>query len=493
MKKILFLFVLFTVSVVQAADFQFNTNCKAAYSEIIALRFENGELLLKQEESRNPENLCPELLRNYVDFLKVFISEDEVLFSKLEPNRKSRINKLEQLPDDQPYKRVALAAIHMQWAFARLKFGGQYMAAAIEVYKSFSLLDDNTRLFPDFKPNMLGNGIMHIMVGAVPPRFQWMLKLVSLEGTINQGREELYHILDEAERDPSIGYLRDETLFYLSFIELNLVSDKHFALNLLNRFEHQDDKNNLLIFAKSTIQMRLGKNQEASKTLDYYAQNESFPFEYLRYLKAETLIRQLDASAAVEYMAFLDHFKGKNYRADALRKLGWIAVLKNDAKAYHELMALVLQQQANQVDADKQAKREAENGRAPNKQLLEARLLFDGGYYMQAENLLANINSNQFNEIEQLEFIYRRGRVADAMDNTDEALAYYHETIEKGRDNPAYFAANAALKSGEIYELRGDFVNAENYFRLCLDIEADEYQNSIHQKAQAGLDRIGKK
>lgn len=495
MKKLLVVSFLFFLSFgLFAESFEFNEQCKRAYQHIIALRFEEGKRLLNVEKSRQPGNTCPDLLYNYIDFLQLFISEDAELFAQLEPNRKARISRLEKLHDREPYKRLAIAAIQMQWAFVRLKFGEQYTSAALDIYRSFSLIDENTTLFPEFKPNLLSNGIMHAMVGAVPPRYQWMLKLVSLEGTIQQGRSELHQLLSLSEKNATYAHLRDETLFYLSFIELNLQSDLHHATALLKKFQAEDNENKLLIFAKASIQMRVSENDSAlylltkSKNL-----SDVYPFEYLRYLRAEALLRKLDQDAAKEYLLFLQNFKGHNYRADAMRKIAWSNAIQGDTSGYFDLLKLVLMQQNGQIDADKQAHREAHLRQFPNILLLKTRLLFDGGYYAIAAEMMDDTLGIQLSPTERIEYIYRKGRIAHATNHFREALEFYKITLDIGKSNPAYFAANAALKSGEIAESMHDIAKAEQFYRLCLEIEPDEYSNSIHQKAQAGLDRIGKK
>lgn len=494
-KQLLVLLFLLAASHLSLADsFEFNQQCMTAYQHIIALRFQEGEALLKAEANNNSRNTCPQLLYNYIDFLKLFISEDAEMFERLEPNRKDRIKILENLDDANPYKRIAIAAIKMQWAFVRLKFGEQYTTAALDIYQSFLLIDENTELFPDFHPNLLSNGIMHAMVGAVPPRFQWMLKLVSLSGTIQQGRSELYQLLALTEKDPSMAYLRDETLFYLSFIELNLQSDLDHATSLLQHFKLEDRQSKLLVFAQASIQMRVGENDQALQLLkNAQSLRNGYRFDYMKYLQAEAMLRKLDFGAAGEYVFFLQNFKGHNYRADALRKMAWISALQSDTAAYFDMMKLVAGQDGGQVDADKQARREAELKTFPNILLLKARLLFDGGYYRQAADLLADTSNAHLDPTEKVEYIYRKGRIAHAQQDFQKALNFYHLTINQGRSNPAYFAANAALKSGEIHESLHDTLLAEKYYRLCLDIDPDEYGNSIHQKAQSGLDRLGKK
>ena len=60
------------------------------------------------------------------------------------------------------------------------------------------------------------------------------------------------------------------------------------------------------------------------------------------------------------------------------------------------------------TDEDKTAQREARNGLAPNKHLLKARILFDGGYYQRAYNYLTTEAPNRYDApMLQIEYYYR--------------------------------------------------------------------------------------
>jgi tetratricopeptide (TPR) repeat protein len=58
---------------------------------------------------------------------------------------------------------------------------------------------------------------------------------------------------------------------------------------------------------------------------------------------------------------------------------------------------------------------------------------------------------------------------------------------------PYYYAANAALKLGELYEMQNNFDKAIEAYENCLEMKPDNYRISIHQKAKAGLNRLQKK
>jgi hypothetical protein len=67
---------------------------------------------------------------------------------------------------------------------------------------------------------------------------------------------------------------------------------------------------------------------------------------------------------------------------------------------------------------------------------------------------------------------------------------YYQTTIDQGKEASYYFACNAALQIGRIYESKKNLNKAKEFFNRCLSMKPDEYRNSLHQKAKAGLNRI---
>ena len=150
----------------------------------------------------------------------------------------------------------------------------------------------------------------------------------------------------------------------------------------------------------------------------------------------------------------------------------------------------------NQVDGDKNAQKEyaefKETGQIPNRSLLQARLLFDGGYYKEAKNsLLKNKQELSKSPPLELEYYYRLGRINHRLDNFALALFNYQTTVAKGLNSKEYYGCNSALQMGLIYEELQDFPKARKYFNKCLTIKPTNYQTSIHLKAEAGLNRIG--
>lgn len=498
MKK-LFIILLLTCSncYLLFASFDFNENCKNAYEKIISLRFNEGQALLKTEKSTNPSNLIPDYLENYIDFLKIIISEEQTVFNSLKPNKNSRISKIEESEDKSPYKNYCLAEINLQWAFARIKFK-EYIAAAGEINNAYKLLKENEEKYPDFIANHKGLGVLHALIGTIPDDYKWAVNLIGVTGTINQGVNELSSVLATAFKNPEYEYLKTESIFFLTFIQLNLQSNKDEALKLSKYLENPNlealaKTNPLLIYAGASIALRTGSNDKAIEILvSRPTGKEYYPFYYLDYLTGIAKLNRLDYDSYKYFFSFLLNFKGQNYIKAAYQKIAWYYLINNNIDKYKEKMSYAITQGNSFVDEDKQAQTDAKSGTVPNIKLLKARLLSDGGYYQKALDLLLEKPPSNFcaSTKDYLEYTYRLGRIYDEWGFDTKAVPFYELTIKNGSALTSYFAANSALHLGLIYENLGNKEKAVYYYKLCPEMKNTEYKTSINQKAKAGLNRL---
>ena len=81
MRVWIILVFLILASKLSSAYYEFDDNLKSAYTSIISLDFEKSNLLLIQEKKEKPGNDLVVLYSNYIDFLKAFISEEEIYFN----------------------------------------------------------------------------------------------------------------------------------------------------------------------------------------------------------------------------------------------------------------------------------------------------------------------------------------------------------------------------------------------------------------------------
>jgi hypothetical protein len=202
---------------------------------------------------------------------------------------------------------------------------------------------------------------------------------------------------------------------------------------------------------------------------------------------------ELDPGSQEYMLKFLKEFKGRHFIKEAYQKLAWYEIATNeDVAAYKRFMELCQEKGFDLVDEDKQALKESKDKEIPNATLLRARLLFDGGYFYRAYNLLIQ-KAYLFEDHEGkegLEFKYRMGRLSQELKNYPDAIKYYVMTINDGETMKSFMACNAALQTALIFEEQLKYDQAKKYFDLCLEMSPNRYKNSLHQKANSGIDRI---
>lgn len=470
-----------------AESFEFNDNCRKAYNAIVSLHLAEGEQLLAQEQKKNPDNLIAVYLENYIDFLKIYTSDSRNLYNKLQGNKDLRIEMLKAGDSNSPWYLYTAAEVNIQWATMSIRFG-DYLNAIVEIRKAYKFLEENTQRFPQFKANKKSLGVLYALLGSVPDKYKWGVSLLGMQGNVGQGLNDLKELIAYSKTNDYI--FREETVIMYSFLVFHLQNDAEKAWQILKENGFPGKDNLMNVFACAHIGVYGKHNEEALKILE--SNSVSFgSFPLLTYLQGLATLNSLSTNADAAFKKFLAEYKGENHIKSAWQKIAWSALLRGDTAGYRTNMARVLKTGTDLIEADKQAQKEAESRQVPNIVLLKARLLFDGGYYEKAATEMNRLNEKSFKTEESAtEYLYRLGRIYDAWGKPDIALTYYAKTIDKGKNLPRYFAANAALESARIYEERGDKEKAKSLYNLCLTFEDHEYKNGIDQKAKAGLNRL---
>ena len=479
-------------SIASVDNFTLSPAIEQAYQKALSLRFSEAEYDLYRIKQEDPNNLMVHFVENYIDIIKVFLNENKAEFKRLQKNKDYRLNAIRQGNDNSPYYLFTQAEIKLQWALVRIKFE-EYFTALTEVRSAYKMLEKNQRLFPEFVPNKRSLGVLHALVGTIPDNYKWGLKLLSgMDGTIEQGKQEIEEVLQYARQNEFV--FEEETLVMYALLLLHLKNESEEAWSLIKSSKLNPKQSPLACFALANVAIRTGHNDEAIEILSQRPTGRQYhPYHYLDFLLGLAKLYRQDDDANLYLKAYIQNFKGQNYIKEAYQKLAWYHLLKDNVVQYKSNMALALTRGNAFIGADKTAMKEANYGIVPDQNLVKARLLFDGGYYAKAYQLLANRSAIEYqHKIHRLEFTYRLGRITHKLQKSKEALDHYQATIEKGRDEPWFFACNAALQSGIIYEKKGDAVKAKEFYKLCLSIKPEEYKSGLHQKAKAGLNRLRK-
>jgi len=490
-KNILFILFLFFQISASHAEFVFTPGCLKAYDEVIRLNFVKAKNLLDAERKLRPDNFIPDYIESNIDFLRAFISEEENDFELLKKNRSACLSRLGNEDANSPWYLLSKAEINLQVAIVKLKFE-EYLTAAYEFRRAYRQLEANQKKFPGFVPNKKCLGVLHALIGAVPSNYKWLTNLLGFRGTIPQGIGELRELQKISETNPQYAYLKDETNIMLMFFEFHLLKNNQSAIELAGKIETKNP-GQLHLFALLSIYLYSAGNDKCIELLENRPINKNeFQLHYLDFIHGTAKLNILDADGKKYFESYINNFKGRSFVKAAYQKLAWFDLLNGDTAGYYQNMKLVKEKSNDFTDEDKQALKEAVSNEIPNIYLLRPRLLFDGGYYDLALSELADKPVSCFPTFrDQLELTYRIARIFDKNGMKVKAINYYEKTIKNGEAYQFYYAANSALFEGLIHENLSDTTNAVRCYKKCLSMRNHEFQNSIDQKAEAGLNRLG--
>lgn len=466
---------------------EFNNELRDAYQKTLKLKIQEARVKLLSMDSASKQLATFYYVENLADILELLISEDIILFNKLVDKEEIRLDQVNRLSDQNPYKLFCQVEIKMQWAFVKLKYGEE-LSAVWNLRQAYKLISKNREKFPGFLPNYKSIGLLHIVFGSVPEKYHWVLDFLGISGSINEGLEELNLLAENSEE------------FKTEAILMGVLADAFILQNAEKATEKivpmvKNIPDNLLV--KYLYILVLLKNAESEKALQVIGTTDNLvrgylPLHMLHYLKGEALLHKAAyEDASKSFATFLLNYKGQNFIKDANFKL-FLCHWLND----EDLLASQYYEKAKQTgrtitEADKYADKLLSRDEYPNKLLMKVRLYTDGGYYEEAVKLLQSLHPTDFQlEKDRVEFVYRRARLYHKQKQIKAAVDSYKQVIENSGKNRWYFAPNSALQLGYIYIETGKPELARAYFEKATGYKGHEYKNSIDNKANSALSRL---
>jgi hypothetical protein len=474
-------------------EYQWTPRTQKIYESITSLRIPEARTLISQDKKANASNLIYQLLESYADFYQLFLNENKAEYSRMYPAFEQRIQLLEAGPKQSPYHLYSLALAHLHKSLIAIRFN-KNLEAALDFRKAFLLFKENKKAYPNFSPNDVYLGLMTTVIGTIPKGYQWMANLLGMSGKITEGNALVLKYIHS--KDAFANQCRNEALFVYPYLVMNFEGNKKKTFDFLENTDYDFTNNHLHAYMATNLYLN---NQQSQKALQIaYNINPANTYLDLPFWQLEigyAYLNELKLDAAKNALQqFINRFKGQFYVKDAFEKLSWIAYIQGDQAKANAYRSNVLSKGNDITDADKQALQNAKKGTWPHPILLRARLLSDGGYQQQALTILAGKTSKDFdNDADKTEFAYRLGRIYDLAGQLDQAIPFYTSAIEKGANQPAYFAARAALQIGLIYEQKNNPTLAITFFNTCLEMKNHAFKNSLDQKAKTGIQRCLRK
>ena len=485
------LILLFYLSGLSANYFKIDSSLQVIQKENIKLRLEFAKGNLLQQKDLNPRNSAVEYLLHFNAYLKVFIAEDQHFYKDYVHAKNSALNHYNQLPDSSPFKRFAQSEIHF-YSATLLARQGEYYNSALEVRKAWNLIEENHQLFPNFLPNNKTRGVLKIYLSTIPENYDWIIRILGFEGDLNHGLRLLQTLSKHESDENYLSPIAQEASYLYSFSLLHAAKNPVRSWNVMLKCT-QDYKENLLSnYFRSSMALKLNKNDIAFKTLTSRPYGSTYePFHLLSYYLGVSKLHQGDSSAIIDLKFFIDHYRGKSFLKSAYQKISWFYILRGD---YHK--ADLYKKKINYIgkannNEDKQASRYV-NKENPHPVILKSRLLYDGGYYKKAYDLLHGFKVRQLTSSnDKAEFCYRKGRVLEKLGYKDRALIMYEACSLYAVKSKEYYGAYACLYLGDLYAKDNNIELATKFYNLALSFSNNtEYVDTINSRAKAGLKKL---
>lgn len=487
MKRIfstIFLLIPFYTGISQS--FSWNDNCSDIYDKIFQFEFKEAKTLIEAEPATNNVRY---LLENYIDFFTLVLEEDKELLQDFVKKKDQRLKQVSK-GEESPYKRYIQAELNMHSGFLKMA-QEEYMSAFWEIRKAYKLYEENERKYPDFGPNKKGIGILQMLIGTIPDKYQWGVKIVGLSGSIEKGAKEMEDFIYNYDPHP----IQEEAKMLFAFTKYYIENDKTTAERMIFK-EIDSQKGVWQNMVVANLSNAMGKNDFAIKTLEACPKTaNSHPFPTIDLMLGICKLNRLDNDADIPLKKFYKISKSPSYKKEVLQKLAWHSLLNGNETAYKDYMNQILNAGDKDMDVDKLALQEAKQGFIPNVNLLKARLLFDGGYQDKALAQINEVNPMFLEqEKEQVEYNYRLGRIYQKLEEYDKAILIFENIIaSEAKSTPYYFAPKVALELGGILEGRNDIASAKALYESVKLYTNHPYTDSFAQQAKTALKRLKSK
>ncbi|MBT1702568.1 tetratricopeptide repeat protein [Chryseosolibacter indicus] len=467
---------------IKANDLTLDGNNEKAYKHVLNLEVEEARTLLQ-----DPKTIADFYILSLAESLELLVTEDASVFDVYEDRFESRLDK--KIKGTEAAHQFLQAEMRLQWAFVYLKFGHEF-DAALSLREAYKIAEECQKKYPSYLPILKTMGLLEVIVGAVPEKYNWVLSLMGLKGSIANGLHDLSTL---KESDSPLAFEAD---LLHALIQGFIFQKPEAALNEVKFLLDKRTDNRLLNFLGGALYLKNSDSELANILLTRVSQSrKGIPVYYADYLIGETLLHKADYARAISsYKWFIRNYKGQNYIKDAYYKIAlcnWLAGNKSEAlMAFQE--AKIKGKESS--EADKYAARSLADNELPHVKLSKVRYSTDGGYYAEAQQQLISITEAEIpSQRDKTEYRYRKARLAHKQNQLDSAKAFYKQTIEVAGNEPWYFAPNSCLQLGYIAMSENRLEDAKSHFKRTLEYKKHEYKNSIDAKAKSALAQIPRK
>ncbi len=388
---------------------------------VLSLQFDTADgLILQAAGDIDPEQR--NYLVNYNLFMQALVSGDRQEYDTYLESATTRIALIRA--SERPGSGILLSFMYLQSSLLSA-FQNEYFDAARHYYYASRSYRNAEKRDPGYGDLARLGAILETINGSVPSEYAWLFRILGMSGSMEKGLAEMEELACSRA-----GSARLEACLLLSYASRLLVQER--SGECCMQVVSTNYSNPLLFYAHSLNSLSSGKSRELLEDFGRFSMAPgAYPFSFLDLVEGEARLNILDPGAGRKLEEFLEGYRGEHYRKLAWHKLSWFYFLEGNMKAYQHARKQVLEQGSDVLDADRQARVEASDTIPVNPVLLRSRLLFDGGEYNRAMDLLEGQVPLTCKR-DSVELIYRRGRILENMGEDQEAIPCFENVLGMG-------------------------------------------------------------
>jgi tetratricopeptide (TPR) repeat protein len=460
----------------------FDPELQKIHQLVLNLQTEQAYKLLEKVKTNEFHKMY---VLSFCETLDVLISEDEEKFQKIEINFRDRLKYLNSRPVSAETLFLQ-AELNLQRGFNFLNLGQEFNAVWA-IKNAYNFTQDCLKKYPEFIPIKKTSGMIEVMVGSVPDKYHFFMTLLGMKGSVVKGQSQL-----EQLKSSQSSLNVEANLAYYTIKGLINQQIEEALKGFKNILEEQPD-NKLALFLAINMMMKNSQSEDALKLIHVLDSNPGgLPMHYIDYLRGEILLQKGDYTSSVQaFQKFIANYRSQTFKKDSYYKISLAYYLqgKQDLAKTNFDKAKVTGR--NVAEPDHHADAQLKDGKFPNAKILKIRLSTDGGYYKEAKELFQSITPADLKtKKEEVEYYYRKARLAHKTSDLTAARMFYLQTIDMSGESQWYFAPNSALQLGYIAQAGHDYPLARKYFQMALNYKRHEYKNSIDGKAKSALERL---
>lgn len=453
-----------------------------AYNLLLDLKIEKADSILAANSSSTENGMQP-YLQHFSICLQLALSEDYTKYEELEDRLDELSDQVEDFDETSPYYNFCLGEMQLHRAYLNGIFDEK-----IKAFWNFKLayksITDNQEQYPYFSPHYKTLGLLFVLIGSIPEEYEWISNSLGFRGSIEDGIAFLKTCL---EKNPEY---ETECLTYLSLVYAQVIKQPEKALQLIQKYDNNSPS---VWLSKALIETKLKHNDKALLTFKKL-EHEKEQFPLLNYLEGECYLNKLDYKQSEKsFQLYLKKYKGMHHIKVAYYKMAMGSYLNGNSSKTETYLYKTKTEGNKIINTDSYALESANRG-MPNAKILKSRLLFDGGYFKEAEKYLDNLtDSEKENNAIEIEYFYRKAQILEAYGKDSKALSYFEACIKAAPStSELYYGPKACILAGELLEKTNRTKKALEFYNKVFDFKQHDYKKSIRNEAKRHIAAIEK-